>query len=675
MIVIDKMKNYCGIGLLLVSCAAITLNSCKENIDDSNLYTFTGEMMIDHLRDNPDFSSYYEILGMVHPSKRSSSTMHELLAARGNYTCFAPTNEAIDLYIDSLLTIGEVSSKEVSELPDSVAEYIVFNSIIDHGNNDAIASTEFDKAENYANMNDRYITFTYTNAEDGSTVIYANTNSKITEMDIEVENGYIHVIDKVLSPSKATVADLIETTPNLSFFGGLLELTGWDDKLLVWRDDAYEDFEDAGEVISTKTGNSQYPEHRYLGFTVFVEPDSVYKANGINSVAELMTYLQNNAYYNEGTSYGEDYTNPENALNQFVAYHILPELLTWNNMVIWSNEKGFSSGSPNDGTSFNVNVWEYYETLDPHRRSMKITGIRNGKRINRQSEYNLVTYRERNVNIEGVKINETNGENENYARNGYYFPIDEILLWTSDVPNKVLNERMRYDICSLLPELMTNGLRMNKTNGTDWVFRHDYFDNVLNMTDETVFNYLPNQGNLGSATSWLDYQTDEWNIQGVYDFTMKLPPVPYTGTYEIRYGINANGNRGMAQIYIGENPNNLAAYGIPLDLRLEGSSTMVNWQSDNSLGNEDAITEKDKAMRNNGYMKGPSYFFPASGSSGRDCENCLRRIVYTGRLEAGKTYYIRFKSVLDSSNTEFFFDYLELVPRTIYNGDVSEDKF
>lgn len=675
MIVIDKIKNYCGIGVLLASCAALTLNSCKENIDDSNLYTFTGEMMIDHLRDNPDFSSYYEILGRVHPSKRSSSTMHELLAARGNYTCFAPTNEAIDLYIDSLLTIGEVSSKEVSELPDSVAEYIVFNSIIDHGNNEAIASTEFDKAENYANMNDRYITFTYTNAEDGSTVIYANTNSKITEMDIEVENGYIHVIDKVLSPSKATVADLIEATPNLSFFGGLLEMTGWDDKLLVWRDDAYEDFEEAGEVISTKTGNSQYPEHRYLGFTVFVEPDSVYEANGINSVAELMTYLQNNAYYNEGTSYGEDYTNPENAVNQFVAYHILPELLTWNNMVIWSNEKGYFSGSPNDGTSFNVNVWEYYETLDPHRRSIKITGIRNGKRINRQSEYNLVTYRERNVNIEGVKINETNGENENYARNGYYFPIDEILLWTSDVPNKVLNERMRYDICSLLPELMTNGLRMNKTNGTDWVFKHDYFDNVLNMTDETVFNYLPNQGNAGSATTWLDYQTDEWNIQGVYDFTMKLPPVPYTGTYEIRYGINANGNRGMAQIYVGENPNNLAAYGIPLDLRLGGSSTMVNWQSDTSLGNEDAIMEKDKAMRNNGYMKGPAYFFPASGVPGRDCRDCLRRIVYTGRLEAGKTYYIRFKSVLDSSNTEFFFDYLELVPRTIYNGDISEDKY
>ena len=37
-------------------------------------------------------------------------------------------------------------------------------------------------------------------------------------------------------------------------------------------------------------------------------------------------------------------------------------------------------------------------------------------------------------------------------RNGYYYPIDGILVWNADIPNKVLNERMRYDICSLLPD-------------------------------------------------------------------------------------------------------------------------------------------------------------------------------------------------------------------------------
>ena len=55
--------------------------------------------------------------------------------------------------------------------------------------------------------------------------------------------------------------------------------------------------------------------------------------------------------------------------------------------------------------------------------------------------------------------------------------------------------------------------------------------------------------------------------------------------------------------------------------------------------------------------------------------SCLRRIIFTGQLEAGKTYYIRFKSVLETTSAEFFFDYLEFVPKSVYNGDVAEDKW
>ena len=168
-------------------------------------------------------------------------------------------------------------------------------------------------------------------------------------------------------------------------------------------------------------------------------------------------------------------------------------------------------------------------------------------------------------------------------------------------------------------------------------------------------------------------QSDEFNINGDYDFVMKLPPVPYSGTYEIRYGVNANSNRGMAQVYIGTNPNNLPAIGIPLDLRIEGDNAFVGWKSDAALGSEDAISDFDKQLRLNGYMKGPKYFCPGANLPGRDCTSCLRRIIFTGQLEAEETYYIRFKNVLPTDNTEFFYDYLEIVPKSVYNGDVAED--
>lgn len=676
---INKIKAISG-ALFIFAVSMFTLNSCKENIDDSDLYTFTGETMVDHFENDPDnFSDYLIILGKVHPSKRSESTMQELLDARGNYTCFAPTNEAIKQYLDSLLLINQVSSTDVNQIPDSIAESIVFNSIIENENDKAYSTTDFvEGALSRTNMNDRYINISYGNDADGSSVVFVNVDSRIIIKDIEVTNGYIHAIDRVLSPSTATVGDLVMNTPNTSFFGRLLDITGWDDKLMDYRDESYEEFEKAGEevteVINNNSWTGKYPEHRYLGFTVFAETNSVFEdvlgADNL-TVEALMDWLQTNGYYPDA-DFDDNYTSEDNAINQFVAYHLLPERLTWNRMVIFSNEKGFYNGAINDGTQFQTNVWEYYETMGKHRRTLKITGIRDGKRINRYSTMNLTTYREQSVEIPGVEINSTNGQYDNNAMNGYYYTINSMLLWGPDVYNKVLNERMRYDICALLPEIMTNNVRFNKT--ASWFFKSDYFDVIPSMSEETVFQYLPNTNNTGDAGQWTNYQTDEFNIKGVFDFTMKLPPVPYTGTYEIRYGVSANGNRGMAQIYIGTNPNNLPPVGIPLDLRVEGPSTSVGWVSDADLGSDEAIEEKDKAMRNLGYMKGPKYFYPASGISGRDCRNCLRRIIYTGQLNAGETYYIRFKSVLQSS-AEFFFDYLEIVPKSIYNGEVAEDKW
>ena len=674
--ILDILRRNTFKGALIAVSLGLGLASCSEKIDESDLYTFTGEMMVDHFENNPEtFSSYLEVLGQVHPSKRSKSTMKELLDARGHYTCFAPTNKAIDEYLDSMLTIGKVSSKDLSQLPDSVAEDIVFNSIIDNNIEEAYASTDFQPgALQRTNMNGRYVDISYSNdSVTGVSLIYVNTNSLIIDKDIEVENGYIHTIDKVLSPSTATIADLVENTPNTQIFGMLLKATGWDEKLLGYKDEEYEEGDYAGTAANDGRFSGYYPETRNTGYTIYVETDSIFNMYGITDVESLKKYLQDNGYYSDA-NFDDDYSNEDNAVNQFVSYHLLPEQLTWNRMVIFSNEKGFFNGTPNDGTQFQTNVWEYYETMGKQRRSLKVTGIRGGKRLNRCSVYNLISYREIGADPEGIKINQTNGKYKNSAMNGYYYTIEDLLLWSDVVAYKVLNERMRYDICSLLPKMITNNCRYNKSN--NWFFTKDYFDNIINVTDETSLVYLPNQNYEGGASagggSWTNYQTDEFNIGGIYDFTMKLPPVPYTGTYEIRYGVNANGNRGMAQIYIGTNPNNLPAVGIPIDLRLTGTS--FGWVSDTEL-DADGIEENDKAMRNNDYMKGPNYFYPGDGQAGRVSSICLRRIIYRGQLEAGKTYYVRFKSVLESKSTEFFYDYLEFVPRSVYNGDVAEDKW
>ncbi|OKZ17628.1 MAG: hypothetical protein BHV77_14780 [Bacteroides sp. 43_108] len=521
-------------------------------------------------------------------------------------------------------------------------------------------------------MKDRYISINFGNDPQGKSTIYVNNDSKVLTKDIEVTNGYIHTIDRVISPSTSTISDLVIGTDNLSIFASFLKATGWNEKLTSYRDEKYEEFDMRGEQTTVIEDAGYYPEHRYLGYTIFVEPDSIYEQHGIHDIESLKKWLQDNNLYSD-CKFDDDYRNEDNAVNQFVAYHLLPQILIWNKLVIFCNEKGFNNNTPNDGSQFATNVWEYYETMGKKRRLMKITGIRNGKMINRHAKMNVNTYAESYVDIPGIEIKQTNGKYDNNALNGYYYPIMDILTWNDEVKNVVLNERMRFDICSLLPELMSNNIRQNKAH--NWNFPPGYFDNVVNVSNETLFRYQPNYENLGGTWGWINYQSDEFSIRGIYDFTMKLPPVPFSGTYELRYGISANGNRGMAQIYIGTNPSNLPPQGIPLDLRIEGRSTYLNWKADKDLGSDEEIDAHDKALRNLTYMKAPKYFYPTQGVCARDCQNALRRIIYTGQFSENETYYIRFKSVLNNRMSEFFYDYLELVPKSVYSGIEAEDKW
>ena len=88
-------KTIGGIIMACMLSGAAMLVSCSENIDESNLYTFTGETIEDFLKNREDqFGNFNYILSRIGYDK--------ILSAYGTYTCFAPTNEAVSSYVDSL---------------------------------------------------------------------------------------------------------------------------------------------------------------------------------------------------------------------------------------------------------------------------------------------------------------------------------------------------------------------------------------------------------------------------------------------------------------------------------------------------------------------------------------------------------------------------------------------
>ena len=707
---LNHIKQYCGAPLMACALATMAMYSCKEDIDERDLYTFTGEMMTDYFEHHTDsFSNYLSLLNKIHLSKHSSSTMKELLDARGNYTCFAPTDGAIKSYLDSLLAVGEVETTDINEIPDSVAEYIVFNSIIDNGNSTAFMTTDFVANEplSVTNMNNRYITPHYTNDVEDNTLLYINAYSKVINGDIEVENGYIHTIDHVISPSKSSIAEMIMATANTQMFGRLLEKTGWDKKINKWRDTEWEEkyYDKLGEKVTCRYSDytGKFPKQREYGYTIFVETDDVLReklslnegATETEFIEALKSYVQQHNYYDDDTNGGHkttwtdnDFDDDRNWLNQFVAYHILPEKLVKTQLVVSANEYGRDASDLQDNNKrFTVNVWEYWETMGIQRRSLKVTGLRQGElRINRKSIYNPRTYNENKIlseKIPGIRI-ETNVE-DNDCKNGIYWPIEDILIWNEEVATNVLNERQRYDVTALLPEMMTNNMRQNREDS--WFFPTDYFDNICDMTYETEFEYMPNT-RYEHGGSWLDYQIDEFNIRGPVDFTMKLPPVPRSGTYEVRFGVWVSDNRGMVQVYLGEDPKHLPAIGTPLDLRSTGTGRdLTGWVEEKEIHpagtDSTSLYENQKTMRNLGFMKGPKYITATKNQenfsggcthlTARDTANNVRKIIYTGDFEAGQTYWIRFKSVLNNNRKEFFYDFIEMVPKSVFNGERNED--
>ena len=148
------MKKLTFSRLLLIAVAILSFSSCKEDIDQSNRYTFTGETVADYLLNRGDqFSSFTEILKKANLGTTSASNILALLATYGTYTCFAPTNEAVERYLieqDSIywenvraLEAGEILQKDffdtgihsplLSELSDSMASEIAKNHLLNRG--------------------------------------------------------------------------------------------------------------------------------------------------------------------------------------------------------------------------------------------------------------------------------------------------------------------------------------------------------------------------------------------------------------------------------------------------------------------------------------------------------------------------------------------------------------
>jgi uncharacterized surface protein with fasciclin (FAS1) repeats len=651
-----KMK-YAHIFWIYVICCAIT--SCSDEPDAENFYTYKGQMMSEYLYTNSQFSQYAAIV--------ERAGLMKLLSAYGTYTCFAPTNNAINLYLQGR------GLTDISQLTDADCDTIARTHLV----NNVFSTAEMgDGVLATANMNRRYLEISHGLDEEKNAVVYLNDDAHIiySLQDDSVDNGIMQPIDRVLESSNRMIVDLMKLNPRIGLFMEALQATGLSDSLYIYKDASWDPSPYPRWYYSSdiNSESATVPEEMLYGFTLFVEPDSIYREKyGITTLEQL--YQKACEIYD--VMYPEDVAQPyhsfelltdrRNPLNRYVAYHILDcnviskEKLTPYNVL---NSNGLVDIGI-ETTQNNPEDW--YEPLLSHTmlNVQKLTvgkylgkGIRNAHYVNRRVDAEF--------SHEGARVDKVS-EYKSAAMNGIYFYVDDLVTFDQKTQSEVQNKRIRMDFSTLFPEIITNGIRLNgdPTKGYDEAERYgkNYYFPQGYLKGVKVNGYLLYRR---PHNHYRCFEGDEFNLQGDYDVSFRLPPVPSEGEYQIRLGYAPSATRGIGQVYFDDMPQ-----GIPIDMTKTLNDLGVPLANNYSLLSKDEKAAERKMLKNLNYYRGPMgaymlqsgahYYLGLHTSS-------VRRIICTVHIKPDEDHYLRFRNVSNNGSSELMLDFIEIVPRSVY---------
>ncbi len=623
---------------VLFTAIVVTLSSlffsCDSDEVGENLYTFTGKMMGQYLAEDTVYSEFLKLTKLT--------KVTGLLNSYGLYTCFVPTNSAMREFY------AQKGRKKLEDFSADSLKQIVYDHLI---NGYIYTHNEFPRNGSLSNitMSDRYVLISVT---DSGTFI--NKKSEVIQKDIVVHNGVLHKINKVLDPVRSGIVELISKNPDFSLFYEALVATGLADSLLKTVDKEYfitqaaaTDLENA--VMTTVSSERYAPRSRKFGYTVFMESNQTLAKYNITNLTTLKEYAA--SVYNQIYPQDANITNIKNrrnSLNRFIAYHLINKQLIKSKLI---------SDYDTNHQWKTIDLYEYIETMCPNSLiEVKL------KRSSGQA--NLIN----SLSDTGEFIALTSNT-DNLAVNGVYHEIDKPLVYSADVDAELSSKRLRFDMASMFPELTNNNMRGRPSDNNNNLYRNalppKYLDRFV-CTEQTVLCYSNAHDKL------MNYMGDEFFIvvKGgkLYDFVITTPPIP-AGTYEVRFGYQSNGRRGVAQFYVDGVP-----CGVPVNLNTLGTNIGIGYVLPGNDPDDMQGFQNDKMMRNLGYMKGPHSFKAISeswytGQSARFNSSNLRKILGTYRFPESGHHQIMVKGL---SGGQFQIDFIEFVPTSLIE---SEDIF
>lgn len=189
------MKNwknlmYGLLNLVLAAFIAVSVASCNDDDDEIPQPT---QSIVALAQGQSNLSSLVAAL-TKYPDLVST------LSGPGNFTVFAPTNEA---FTQLLAVIGQTS---VEDVPEDVLKSLLQYHVITSG---AVRSTQL-QAGNVATANSENIAVTVSGG------IRLNGSTQVVTADVAATNGVVHIVDQVLVPQ--SIGQFVNTVVEPAYF-------------------------------------------------------------------------------------------------------------------------------------------------------------------------------------------------------------------------------------------------------------------------------------------------------------------------------------------------------------------------------------------------------------------------------------------------------------------------
>ena len=280
------MKTFGNIYLLLL---VAFFSACNDPYEDSTYQVYDMNPISSYLETRSDeFSEWITVL-------KYADLFNAVNQASSYFTVLVPTNEAVRSFylkknVSSIQELGKDYARSLAEY-HIVNDSINLNTFVQGGKLEA------------KTLSDDYLSVSFDESSEtgGFNSIYVNKEAHVKELAIQVSNGYVYVLNDVMSPLVENLYERIsENSDKYSIFIEALNQTSWKDSLSIIYDEIRQE---DNTVIQQKRN-----------YTLLPVSDDTYRSEGVTSVADLAV---------KTGAVGTDYKDETNELFRYVAYHVI----------------------------------------------------------------------------------------------------------------------------------------------------------------------------------------------------------------------------------------------------------------------------------------------------------------------------------------------------------------